>query len=190
MLFLCEDKISLTCHHSIPSGKSVPSGMTCFSLALAWSDVNASSSGCLMVADLDIMEKPPRSPTEGLVSPWTFVRWMVVGFYVGFATVAAFAFWYMFDNVLGVDLSQDGHSTVTWYQLTHYTQCSQWKGFQVSICSVHHTHGQIAQHTLHHPVQRALYTLWLHATAVVVSTMHVRHVKQPVSSFESAAILG
>jgi len=33
-------------------------------------------------------------------------------------------------------LSQDGHSTVTWYQLTHYTQCSQWKGFQVSICSV------------------------------------------------------
>ncbi|DBA90070.1 TPA: hypothetical protein ACH3X2_004332 [Trebouxia sp. C0005] len=82
--------------------------------------------------DLDIMEKPPRSPTEGLVSPWTFVRWMVVGFYVGFATVAAFAFWYMFDSVLGVDLSQDGHSTITWYQLTHYTQCSQWKGFQAS----------------------------------------------------------
>jgi magnesium-transporting ATPase (P-type) len=101
--------------------------------------MTASSSGSLMIADLDIMEKPPRSPTEGLVSPWTFVRWMVVGFYVGFATVAAFAFWYMFDNVLGVDLSQDGHSTVTWYQLTHYTQCSQWKGFQVSICSVHHT---------------------------------------------------
>ena len=111
-----------------------------------------------MVADLDIMDKPPRSPTEGLVSPWTFVRWMVVGFYVGFATVAAFAFWYMFDNVLGVDLSQDGHSTVTWYQLTHYTQCSQWKGFQVSICSVHHTHGHLAQHSLHLPLHRALYT--------------------------------
>lgn len=83
------------------------------------------------MADLDIMEKPPRSPTEGLVSPWTFVRWMVVGFYVGFATVAAFAFWYMFDNVLGIDLSQDGHSTVTWYQLTHYNQCSDWGNFQV-----------------------------------------------------------
>ncbi len=85
----------------------------------------------LVVADLDIMEKPPRSPTEGLVSPWTFVRWMVVGFYVGFATVAAFAFWYMFDNVLGIDLSQDGHTTITWHQLTHYDQCSEWKGFQV-----------------------------------------------------------
>ncbi|KAL3130923.1 Calcium-transporting ATPase, endoplasmic reticulum-type [Trebouxia sp. C0009 RCD-2024] len=82
--------------------------------------------------DLDIMDKPPRSPTEGLVSPWTFVRWMVVGCYVGFATVAAFAFWYMFDNVLGVDLSQDGHSTVTWYQLTHYNQCSDWPEFQAS----------------------------------------------------------
>lgn len=161
------------CHHSIPFGKSALSGMTCFSLALAWSDVNASSSGCLMVADLDIMEKPPRSPTEGLVSPWTFVRWMVVGFYVGFATVAAFAFWYMFDNVLGVDLSQDGHSTVTWHQLTHYTQCSQWKGFQVSICSVNHTHGQIAQRSLHHPVQCDLYTLWLCVTAIFVSTMRV-----------------
>lgn len=86
---------------------------------------------CLSVADLDIMEKPPRSPTEGLVSPWTFVRWMIVGFYVGFATVAAFAFWYMFDNVLGIDLSQDGHSTVTWHQLTHYGQCSEWGDFKV-----------------------------------------------------------
>ena len=174
----------------ISSAESVPSGMTCFSLALAWSDVIASSSGCLVLADLDIMDKPPRSPTEGLVSPWTFVRWMVVGFYVGFATVAAFAFWYMFDNVLGVDLSQDGHSTVTWYQLTHYTQCSQWKGFQVSFCSVHHTHSQIPQHSSHHSLQRAPYTLWLHVTAVLVSTMHVRRVKQPVSRFKSAAVLG
>ena len=82
------------------------------------------------------MDKPPRSPTENLVSPWTFVRWMVVGFYVGFATVAAFAFWYMYDNVLGIDLSQDGHSTVTWQQLTNYGQCSQWEKFQVSLTSV------------------------------------------------------
>lgn len=79
------------------------------------------------------MDKPPRSPTENLVSPWTLVRWMVVGFYVGFATVAAFAFWYMYDNVLGIDLSQDGHSTVTWQQLTNYGQCSQWEKFQVSF---------------------------------------------------------
>ena len=79
------------------------------------------------------MDKPPRSPTENLVSPWTFVRWMVVGFYVGFATVAAFAFWYMYDNVLGIDLSKDGHSTVTWQQLTNYGQCSQWEKFQVCL---------------------------------------------------------
>lgn len=96
--------------------------------------VKAPKPGCkCILADLDIMDKPPRSPTEGLVSPWTFVRWMVVGCYVGFATVAAFAFWYMFDNVLGVDLSQDGHSTVTWYQLTHYNQCSDWPEFQVCV---------------------------------------------------------
>ncbi len=30
----------------------------------------------------------------------------------------------------------------------------------VIICSVHHAHGQLAQHSLHHPLQRALYALW------------------------------
>ena len=38
--------------------------------------------------DLDIMEKPPRARDEHLVTPWLFFRWMVVGMYVGFATVS------------------------------------------------------------------------------------------------------
>ena len=62
-------------------------------------------------------------------------RWLLVGTYVGFATVGVFVAWYMYTSFFGIDLSQDGHSTVTWHQLTHWNQCSQWKGFQVLIFS-------------------------------------------------------
>lgn len=54
-----------------------------------------------------------------------------VGAYVGFATVGAFVAWYLFGSFAGIDLSQDGHTTVTWHQLTHWQQCESWKGFKV-----------------------------------------------------------
>lgn len=43
--------------------------------------------------------------------------------------VGAFVIWYMHDSFLGIDLSKDGHSTVTWDQLTHWQSCPQWEGF-------------------------------------------------------------
>ena len=55
-----------------------------------------------------------------------------MGTYVGFATVGAFVAWYMCEHFMGLDLSGDGHSTVTWYQLTHWNQCSSWSNFHVS----------------------------------------------------------
>ena len=58
-------------------------------------------------------------------------RWLLVGTYVGFATVGAFVAWYMCEHFMGLDLSADGHSTVTWYQLTHWNQCSTWSNFHV-----------------------------------------------------------
>lgn len=53
-------------------------------------------------------------------------RWMLVGAYVGFATVGVFCAWYLFDSVLGIDLSGDGHSTVTWHELRHWESCHTW----------------------------------------------------------------
>merc|ERR1719235_2923796 len=76
------------------------------------------------------MEKPPRKSDESLITPWVFFRWMVVGIYVGFATVGVFAAWYLTDSFLGVDLSRDGHSPVTWEQLTH---CGECRGFRPSV---------------------------------------------------------
>ncbi len=41
-------------------------------------------------ADPEIMRQRPRKREEELISKWTFARYMVVGTYVGFATVAVF----------------------------------------------------------------------------------------------------
>ena len=43
----------------------------------------------------------------------------------------------------------------------------------ICIMHLHYANGQLAQHSLHHPLQRAPHTLWLHVTAVCVSTTHV-----------------
>ena len=80
-----------------------------------------------------VAQKPPRRSSEALVTPWIFVRWLLVGCYVGFATVGIFAAWYMFDNILGINIGADGHTLVTWHQLTHWEECPAWKGFQASF---------------------------------------------------------
>lgn len=76
--------------------------------------------------DKDVMKKPPRKSDESLISSWTYVRFAVVGLYVGFATVGIFAFWYTMAE------SGDGHTLVTFAQLSHWTECPNWEGFKVN----------------------------------------------------------
>jgi P-type Ca2+ transporter type 2A len=45
--------------------------------------------------DHDVMRRPPRKRDEALVSGWLFFRYMVVGTYVGAATVGGYAWWFM-----------------------------------------------------------------------------------------------
>merc|ERR1712238_526732 len=51
---------------------------------------------------------PPRGKDDPLINNWVFFRYMVVGLYVGFATVGIFVFWYTgyesFVNYLGPDI--------------------------------------------------------------------------------------
>lgn len=65
--------------------------------------------------DLDIMEKPPRSAKESLITPWLFFRYMAIGVYVGAATVGSSAWWYVYYH--------DG-PLLSWDQLTHHFQCA------------------------------------------------------------------
>jgi Ca2+-transporting ATPase len=74
--------------------------------------------------DKDIMDKPPRKKDDQLIGPWVFFRYMIIGIYVGVATVGIFAFWYMYDY------AGDGHTTVSFYQLTHWSRCPDWTEFK------------------------------------------------------------
>lgn len=56
----------------------------------------------------------------------------MIGLYVGAATVGVFITWYTQDSFLGIDLSRDGHTTVTYSQLAHWGKCSSWNNFTVS----------------------------------------------------------
>merc|ERR1712032_132284 len=83
--------------------------------------------------DPDVMQKPPRGKDDPLIDNWVFFRYMVIGLYVGFATVGIFVFWYTeyesFVDWLGPDLmtklgaTYDGHGMVTYKQLTRWHQC-------------------------------------------------------------------
>ncbi|KAL3530676.1 hypothetical protein ACH5RR_009998 [Cinchona calisaya] len=82
--------------------------------------------------DKDVMKKPPRRSTDSLISPWILFRYLVIGVYVGLATVGIFIIWYTHDSFFGIDLSGDGHSLVTYAQLANWGQCNSWKNFTVS----------------------------------------------------------
>jgi len=70
--------------------------------------------------DLDIMEKPPRDKNDKLISPWLFFRYLLIGGYVGAATVAASGWWFLF--------YEDG-PRFSWTQLTTFMSCTDenWK---------------------------------------------------------------
>jgi Ca2+ transporting ATPase len=66
--------------------------------------------------DHDIMKRQPRKRDEPLISGWLFFRYMVIGTYVGLATVAGYAWWFMY-NAQGPQIS--------FYELSHFHQCSK-----------------------------------------------------------------
>ncbi|XP_038991994.1 calcium-transporting ATPase 1, endoplasmic reticulum-type-like [Hibiscus syriacus] len=82
--------------------------------------------------DKDIMKKPPRRSDDSLISAWILFRYLVIGLYVGLATVGVFIIWYTHHSFLGIDLSGDGHSLVTYSQLANWDACHSWEGFSVS----------------------------------------------------------
>ena len=64
--------------------------------------------------DRDIMRQRPRSPTEPIVDSWLFIRYLIVGVYVGIVTVVAFAWWFMYFA---------NGPLLSWSDLTSFEQC-------------------------------------------------------------------
>ncbi|KAJ4793027.1 hypothetical protein LUZ62_044273 [Rhynchospora pubera] len=82
--------------------------------------------------DNDVMKKPPRRSDDSLITPWILFRYMVIGLYVGVATVGIFIIWYTQGSFMGINLTGDGHTLVTYSQLSNWGQCSTWSNFKVS----------------------------------------------------------
>ncbi|KAH6583557.1 hypothetical protein BASA61_007943 [Batrachochytrium salamandrivorans] len=66
-------------------------------------------------SDAEIMRVGPRNAKEPIVTSWLFVRYMIIGIYVGAATVFGYAWWFIY-------FSAGPH--ITFYQLSHFHQCA------------------------------------------------------------------
>lgn len=60
--------------------------------------------------DHDIMRRPPRNSREPIVGKWLFFRYLIVGIYVGAATVFAYAWWFIYYS---------GGPQISFYQLVN-----------------------------------------------------------------------
>ncbi|PKI54895.1 hypothetical protein CRG98_024726 [Punica granatum] len=83
-------------------------------------------------ADSDIMRRPPLKNDDALINSWVLFRYLVVGSYVGLATVGIFIMWYTQASFLGIDLVSDGHTLVELSQLRNWAECPLWSNFSVT----------------------------------------------------------
>eukprot|EP00257_Ricinus_communis_P007160 XP_002523297.2 calcium-transporting ATPase, endoplasmic reticulum-type [Ricinus communis] len=87
-------------------------------------------------ADVDVMQKPPRKSNDALINSWVLFRYLVIGSYVGLATVGIFILWYTQASFLGINLVSDGHTLVEFSQLRNWGECSKWSNFCVAPYSI------------------------------------------------------
>lgn len=110
----------------------IPDGFS--SIQLLW--VNLVTDGlpatalCFNPVEPDIMQKPPRSKSENIVNRWTFIRYLVIGIYVGFATVGIFIYWFVLYN-----WNNYGHNTISYWELRNWTNCPNFNNFN-NDCSI------------------------------------------------------
>ncbi|CAJ1405003.1 unnamed protein product, partial [Effrenium voratum] len=65
--------------------------------------------------DEGVMSEPPRRKDDGLISGWALFRYLMIGLYVGIATVGVFIYWFTAD---------EGHTLVSLAQLMDWGHCS------------------------------------------------------------------
>lgn len=65
--------------------------------------------------DHDIMRRQPRKRDEPLIGGWLFLRYLIIGTYVGLATVAGYAWWFMYNP--------EGPQ-ITFKQLSRFHHCT------------------------------------------------------------------
>ncbi|CAN6345070.1 unnamed protein product [Urochloa humidicola] len=123
---------------AVGEGRSIYNNMKAFIRYMISSNIGEVASIFLTSAlgfnppDKDIMRKPPRRSDDSLITPWILFRYLIIGLYVGIATVGIFVIWYTHGSFMGIDLTGDGHTLVSYSQLSNWGQCSTWDNFTVS----------------------------------------------------------
>ncbi|XVF72986.1 hypothetical protein PTKIN_Ptkin12aG0165100 [Pterospermum kingtungense] len=82
--------------------------------------------------DVGIMRKPPRKSDDALINSWVLFRYLIIGSYVGMATVGIFILWYTQASFMGINLVSDGHTLVELSQLRNWGECSTWSNFSAT----------------------------------------------------------
>mmetsp|Transcript_6568 Transcript_6568/g.17614 ORF Transcript_6568/g.17614 Transcript_6568/m.17614 type:complete len:1038 (+) Transcript_6568:39-3152(+) len=80
-------------------------------------------------ADKDMMARGPRRVDDPIVNGWLFLRYLIIGMYVGIVTVYGFIWWY-------ISFPEGGN--MTWSQLTHFQACASQPG-GAKDCEVFHS---------------------------------------------------
>ncbi|CAF1924168.1 unnamed protein product [Brassica napus] len=126
-MVLADDNFS-TIVAAVGEGRSIDNNMKAFIRYMISSNIGEVAS-IFLTAALGIPEGmiPVQLLDDSLITPWILFRYMVIGMYVG-----VFIIWYTHSSFMGIDLSQDGHSLVSYSQLANWGQCSSWEGFKVS----------------------------------------------------------
>ncbi|KAJ0967694.1 hypothetical protein J5N97_024611 [Dioscorea zingiberensis] len=65
--------------------------------------------------DTNVMMAKPRKVSEAVVSGWLFFRYLVIGIYVGLATIAGFVWWFIYS---------DGGPKLPYSELVNFDSCS------------------------------------------------------------------
>ncbi|CAH1432394.1 unnamed protein product [Lactuca virosa] len=139
-MVLADDNFS-TIVAAVGEGRSIYNNMKAFIRYMISSNIGEVASIFLtaaigipegLIPTKYIMKKAPRRSDDSLISPWILFRYLVIGLYVGLATVGVFVIWFTHDSFLGIDLSGDNHSLVTFSQLRNWDQCKTWENFTVS----------------------------------------------------------
>jgi Ca2+-transporting ATPase len=73
------------------------------------------------------MQKPPRRKDDSLISARSYVRYLVVGLYVGFAVVGIFIYWYCYDLDPTTGVGYDGQGLVSVPELMGWNGCQAWE---------------------------------------------------------------
>jgi len=96
--------------------------------------------------DLDIMTKPPRHSEDPLISGWLFFRYMVIGVYVGVATVAGAVWWFVF--------AAEG-PLLSYTQTTTFLQCTE-ENFAADFAGANADFHDLGCHVFQHSTPMAM----------------------------------